>query len=384
MSHWVVDTNILMGLENFDKFLDQYIEEDLIVTYEVLQELDNNKWKEGDKGFKARRAINHIEINKQFLIFEPTQSTQPQVDDCLIEYALTNDCGIISNDISMTLKAQALGIAVRHYKEHLPINTGWIKVRDGEVIDVPPGQYILLQDEWNTYTTKVFRAAENGAWKPITDGRLKSNYFPVIKPLDEYQACAIDSLKTDQFTILTGHAGTGKTLLSLAYALGELQSGHRRKLNIYVNPTKAKGAEELGFYTGDRTEKLLQNSIGAILTTKLGDPMAVDMLMRQNKLEIFPISDIRGAEVHPEDILYITEAQNLSTSLAKLCIQRAAEGSKIILEGDPETQLDNWAFEGKNNGLKRAIEVFVGFKSFGHVNLPVVRRSRIAARAEEM
>jgi predicted ribonuclease YlaK len=384
MAQWIVDTNILMGIENFEKLLQEYIADDFIVPYEVLQELDNNKWKDGDKGYKARRAIQHIERNKQLLAFEPTNSAANSVDDCLIEFALTTDCGILSNDISMSLKAEALGITVRHYKEHLPINAGWVKVAADTATDVDTGQYVLQQDEWNTRTEKVFRVMENGAWKPIFDARFKSNYFPIVKPLDEFQTCAMDSLKNDDFTIITGHAGTGKTLLSLSYALAEVASGHKRKLNIFVNPTKARGAEELGFYSGDRTEKLLQNSIGAILSTKLGDSLMVDLLLQQNKLEIFPISDIRGAEIHPDDILYITEAQNLSTDLAKLCIQRAAEGAKIILEGDPETQLDNWAFEGKNNGLKRAIEVFTGMKGFGHVNLPIIRRSKMAAKAEEM
>ena len=192
------------------------------------------------------------------------------------------------------------------------------------------------------------------------------------------------TLKNDDITVLTGHAGTGKTLLSLSWALSEIQSGHRRRLVVFVNPTKVRGSEELGFYSGDRIDKLLQNSIGAVLSSKLGDSLVVDMLLQQNRLEIFPVSDIRGYELHRDDILYITEAQNLTTDLVKLVVQRCSEGSKVILEGDPETQLDSWAFEGKNNGLRRIVEIFSGFPGFGHVHLPVIRRSRIAEKAEEL
>jgi predicted ribonuclease YlaK len=145
-----------------------------------------------------------------------------------------------------------------------------------------------------------------------------------------------------------------------------------------------RGSEELGFYSGDRIDKLLQNSIGAVLSSKLGDSLVVDMLLQQNRLEIFPVSDIRGYELHRDDILYITEAQNLTTDLVKLVVQRCSEGSKVILEGDPETQLDSWAFEGKNNGLRRIVEIFSGFSGFGHVYLPIIRRSRIAEKAEEL
>ena len=38
--------------------------------------------------------------------------------------------------------------------------------------------------------------------------------FMKVVPRDIYQACAIKSLKEDEFTVITGPAGTGKTLLS--------------------------------------------------------------------------------------------------------------------------------------------------------------------------
>ena len=199
-----------------------------------------------------------------------------------------------------------------------------------------------------------------------------------------YQICAIDSLVDDDFTIITGKAGTGKTLLSLTYALREIISEKRRKLIIFVNPVKTRGAEVIGFYTGSRTEKLMQNSIGAILSSKLGGLEVVEDLMEKDKLEILPISDIRGFEVGQDDIMYITEAQNLNIELIKLAIQRCAEGAKIILEGDPTTQVDHFSFEGEGNGLIRAIEVFEGYEGFSHVNLPNIYRSAMADRAELM
>ena len=44
-------------------------------------------------------------------------------------------------------------------------------------------------------------------------------------------------------------------------------------------------------------------------------------------------------------IMYISEAQNLNVDLAKLAIQRCAEGAKIILEGDPQTQVDHYSLK---------------------------------------
>lgn len=381
MSRYIIDTNILMGVENFEKFLDSLgPRSEKYILFEVLKELDNNKWKEGSKAQRARQGIRHVEQFQSLLFFTRSNSTADQVDDRIIEAAQSLSAIIVSNDIGMTLKAKALEVSCIHYKEYAPTRTGWV----GNLEAALAGDYIIQRDAQSGFVEQILRREDGGGVRPVREIRLKSQYFPPIKPLDEYQICALDSLKNDEITVLTGHAGTGKTLLSLSFALSEIHSQHRRKLIIFVNPTKVRGSEELGFYSGDRIDKLLQNSIGAVLSSKLGDSIVVDMLLQQNKIEIFPISDIRGYEVHKDDILYITEAQNLTTDLIKLVVQRCVEGAKIILEGDPETQLDSWAFEGKNNGLRRIVEIFSGFSGFGHVNLPIIRRSRIAVKAEEL
>lgn len=382
MKQYIVDTNIFMGLENFEKFMEAFTDGRLVVPFDVLYELDNNKWKDGDKGFKARRGIRHIEQFKKQLVFMSIDCDETAVDDRLIYLAAETGGEIITNDIGMTLKAEALEIVVHHYQEHLPIDKGWKLCKDFPYADFV-GQYIAVDDEYGAKYQELLRSTASG-YRPVPEHSFRSNFFAKIRPLDLYQVFAMDSLYNDIITVITGHAGTGKTYLSLGYCMQELERGKRRKVTIFVNPTKTRGAEELGFYPGDRIEKLLQNSIGAILTSKLGDRMIVDRMIREGMIEILPISDIRGFEVASSDIMYITEAQNLTTDLMKLCIQRCGEGCKVILEGDPETQLDNWAFEGKNNGLKRIIEVFTGFEGFGHVNLPNVRRSRIAEKAEEL
>ena len=246
---------------------------------------------------------------------------------------------------------------------------------------MPIGQYLIVRSEGVVFG--AFKFLGEKEWLEIEPEKLGNGYMSTIEPKDIYQQCAINSLINDDFTIITGRAGTGKTLLSLTYAIREVQN-KREKLVIFANPVKTKGAEQLGFYPGDRTEKLLQNSIGAMLSSKLGDKEGTNMLLEDSTIEILPISDIRGYEVGPNQIMYITEAQNLSVDLLKLAIQRCAEGSKIILEGDPCTQVDHYSFSGDGNGLKRAIEVFNGTLGFSHINLPNIYRSKIADKAEEM
>jgi len=82
--------------------------------------------------------------------------------------------------------------------------------------------------------------------------------------------------------------------------------------------------------------------------------------------------------------VYITESQNMSIDMLKLCMQRIGEDGICIIDGDSETQVDNRLYEGSNNGMRRLSEVFRGQDLYGEVELNECYRSRIAKIAEEM
>ena len=126
----------------------------------------------------------------------------------------------------------------------------------------------------------------------------------------------------------------------------------------------------------------MQNSIGQILTTKFGDRFAVDLLISQNKLKLVSMADCRGMEISDNEILWITEGQNTSIELIKLCLSRVSSGAKVYIEGDYTNQVDAEAFSGSNNGLKRLIDVFKGHEEFGFIQLQNVWRSKIAELCE--
>ena len=110
----------------------------------------------------------------------------------------------------------------------------------------------------------------------------------------------------------------------------------------------------------------------------------VERLIQEGSLNLYPFSDIRGIEIAKGDIMYITEAQNLSIDLMKLAIQRCAEGSKIIIEGDPQAQVDKEIFANDGNGLRRVIEVLTGEEDFSYMYLPNIYRSKFAELAEKL
>jgi predicted ribonuclease YlaK len=194
----------------------------------------------------------------------------------------------------------------------------------------------------------------------------------------------IDSLIKNTITAISGKAGSGKSLLSLLAAMHLIETGKYSRLVVMFNPTKTRGASDLGFYSGSFIEKAMQNSIGQILTTKFGDRLAVDMLIQQEKIKLVSMADARGIEIRDDEILYITECQNTSIDLLKLCLSRASSGCKIIIEGDYTSQVDSFLFNGDNNGMRRAIDILKGNDIFGYVELQNVWRSRIAELVEKM
>lgn len=399
----VVDTNILMGLEDLENLVNEY---EVHIYYIVLEELDKLKFEEGDRGFKARRALRNIEKYKNKLHFTlpfeeknhlPIGWDYAKADHKIINFAFSQGYHLLSNDLNVRLKCEALNIPSNVYYKKVTVKDGWVEVNldmkyyadflEGKrnKWDVAVGEYLIIRDEQGHEIRGIYKYLGDKIWEQVLPENLGNKFYGPISPKDAYQQCAIHSLINDDFTVITGQAGTGKTLLSLTYALREIQYKSRReKLVIFTNPVKVRGSEQLGYYPGDRTEKLLQNSIGAMLSSKLGGTYGIEMLLQEENIEILPISDIRGYEVGKNQIMYITEAQNLSVDLIKLAIQRCAEGAKIILEGDPFTQVDHYNFEGANNGLRRVVEIFEGNLGFAHIRLPNIYRSRIAEIAEQL
>ena len=64
---YIVDTNVLMSLNDLDGIIDKLGE--VYIPVEVLSELDKHKTAEGLKGFQARRAIRNINKNIDKLHF---------------------------------------------------------------------------------------------------------------------------------------------------------------------------------------------------------------------------------------------------------------------------------------------------------------------------
>lgn len=201
---------------------------------------------------------------------------------------------------------------------------------------------------------------------------------------DIKQRAAIDSIMHNQVTCISGPAGSGKSLLSLVCAFNLLERGLYDRIIMLVNPAKAYGAVDMGFYPGTVYDKLSESFVGHMLETKLGDQFEIDRLLDCNKLQLISMADMRGMEIREREILYITECQNTSVELLKLCLTRVGDGAKVIIEGDFKSQVDSRAFAGSRNGMKRVIDVLKGSSLFGYIRLDQIWRGELAQLIESM
>ena len=210
----------------------------------------------------------------------------------------------------------------------------------------------------------------------------KSNMFGTLKPLDEVQSCAMDSINCNDITVLYGKAGSGKTTLPLNYIMQGLEKGKIKKLYVIYSFEPLKGAKTLGFEKGDHVTKLLYSaSIGNILASKFGDLAQVEYMIDRHQLDIIPTANIRGVEFESDSCVLVTEAQNLDIYTLKTILQRCKEGCKQIYEGDIIEQKDT---NIQNIGINRLIDVFKGHKSFGCVKLKNNYRSKLSELADLM
>lgn len=209
--------------------------------------------------------------------------------------------------------------------------------------------------------------------------------FGDIKPIknDPYQYLVMDSLKNNQITMIKGKAGSGKSILALSYLFSQLERGRINKIIIFCNTVAAKGAAKLGFYPGSRSEKLIDSQIGSLLISKLGSAFEVERYIEEERIVLVPLADVRGYDTTGLKAgVYISEAQNMDGYLMKLALQRIGEDSICIIDGDYSDQVDDPAFAGRRNGMRRVSKIFRGADIYGEVELRHIHRSKIAKIAE--
>ena len=393
----VLDTSVLMNcLESLKKNIEKY--EFTILTC-VLNELDNlNKGDNKRASKKSRDAINFILDNISLIRIESIYDEYSTVDDTIVNFADFNMCWLSTCDNVMKIKAGSFGVSLfyfdidksekdeyKGYKEIILNDEKMALLYESKenCFDLLENEYLIVKNN-NGKIVDKFRNVSNKLFS-VGNKSLSSMYVGNCKPLDIYQSLFIDSLNNNDVTLVKGKAGTGKTLISLTYAMQMIEKGKYDKLIVASNIISVADSGKLGYLPGTRDEKVLGSFIGGMLASKMGGTDGVNMLINSNKLMLIPFSDIRGFDTSgTRTIFYIPEAQNLTIDLLKLGIQRVGDESKIIVDGDYNAQVDMEIYNGKNNGMRRMSEVFRGQDFYGEVELQKIYRSRYASVADNM
>ena len=143
----------------------------------------------------------------------------------------------------------------------------------------------------------------------------------------------------DTISVLTGKAGSGKTLLATQIALEYLFYREVERI-IITRPTVSN--EDIGFLPGDIKEKMNPwvAPIHANMYMLYGKPR-IDKLINENIIEIAPISFLRG-RTFVNACVIVDEAQNVIKSQMEMILSRLGTNSKMLICGDvTQTDLKN-------------------------------------------
>jgi phosphate starvation-inducible PhoH-like protein len=150
--------------------------------------------------------------------------------------------------------------------------------------------------------------------------------------LNEEQKEAKTLIVNNTITILTGQAGSGKTLVACQAALDALFTGEVEKIVVARPVVTAK--EEIGFLPGSMKDKL-DPFIAPVFDNlyRLYNKEKVDTLISEGIIEVVPIAFMRGRNFS-DSFVILDEAQNITDSQLELIIGRLCVGSKMVISGD--------------------------------------------------
>jgi len=154
-----------------------------------------------------------------------------------------------------------------------------------------------------------------------------------------------------------GPAGTGKTFLAVACAVGALQEDSVQRI-VLVRPAVEAG-ERLGFLPGDMAQKVdpYLRPLYDALYEMLGFERVATLIDR-NVIEVAPLAFMRGRTLNDAFVI-LDEAQNTTREQMKMFLTRIGFGSTAVVTGDI-TQID--LPNKRMSGLKHATRILEGVK----------------------
>jgi len=194
-------------------------------------------------------------------------------------------------------------------------------------------------------------------------GRTAFNKPITIKTLGQQKL--MEAMTQYDMVFVSGPAGTGKTYLSVVYAVDLLKKGDIKRI-VLTRPVVEAG-ESLGFLPGDLKEKVdpYLRPLYDGLNDLLGNEQ-VQKYIEKGIIEIAPMAYMRGRTLEDAFVI-LDEAQNTTKSQMLMVLTRMGFRTKIIINGDT-TQIDL----KQDSGFIQALKLLKGKKDIGFVELSPV------------
>ena len=203
--------------------------------------------------------------------------------------------------------------------------------------------------------------------------RERKNDIKYNVTLNEEQKLAKQLIIDNQIVIVTGRAGSGKSLICAQTALDFLMK--KQCDHIFVTRAAVEVGNSLGFLPGDLEEKF-NPYLEAFRENleKCYDKVKIGELVKDKKIVAYPVQFIRGKTI--DDVLVVEEAQNLTRHEMLAILTRLGKSGKIIINGDLEQQDIREGF----NGLAYAIELAKKIDGIEWVKLKHNHRSDLVGK----
>ncbi len=338
----------------------------------------------------------------------------------LQECETTREIVLVSNDINLRIKAAIFDLPAEDYRNDKALDDVDLLYK-GVVIEADDfWERYPEVDSWNENGSTYYRVKriKDDAWYPnqcivIGNGDgiealvvKVSKDFVVLKLVTDYlsgknniwgiqarnreQNFAMNLLMDPEidFVTLLGHAGTGKTLLTLAAGLA-LTMDEKLYTEIIVTRATVSIGEDIGFLPGTEEEKMtpwmgaLTDNIEVLTQTEEGGDWgrAATNDLLAHRIKVRSMSFMRGRTFLNRYVI-IDEAQNITPKQMKALLTRAGPGTKMICMGNV-AQIDTPYLTETTSGLTFAVDRFKQWEHSAHITLQRGERSRLADFASD-
>lgn len=397
--------------------------------------MSDNKDIDIKQGLPLNQYISNGNGNSSGRLYFETEAHEPMLPDSLPGSKNDNtilgtvlalhdewDCEIIlvSKDINLRIKAVVLEIQVEDYSsdkvlddlellftgsQELPAEfweehgenihswqregTTYYEIENDHSSDWYPNQFIYLEDNFDGIVQE--KADDSCVIKVIKNYANERNAVWGIQARNREQNFALNLLMDPDIDIvsLSGIAGTGKTLLTLAAALSQTMDEKRYSQIIMTRVTVPVG-EDIGFLPGTEEEKMspwmgalmdnLEVLVGNDKSEAWEQNATIDLV--RNRIKISSMNFMRGRTFLNKFII-LDEAQNLTSKQLKTLITRAGPGTKVVCLGNIG-QIDTPYLTETTSGLTYLVDRFKDWDHSGHVTLKRGERSRLADYASQI